>query len=62
MTVNEFMNANHVERFRIVTFQNWTTETIYDSSRTTADMPAWIYESIVETVGTTPSGIIEIEI
>lgn len=62
MTVNEFININYIERFRIVTFRNWKTETVYDSSRTAAEIPTWIYESIVETVGTTPSGIIEIEI
>lgn len=52
MTVYEFLKANYIPAFRIITFLNWKTQILYDSSTTEYDVPNIIYNSIVENVYT----------
>lgn len=62
MTVFDYLNKNYVPKFRIITMCNWSTKTLYDSTKTDRDLSNYLYDSIVENVYVTDSGIIEIEI
>lgn len=62
MSVMQYLNRNHVRNFRIITFLNWKTEILYDSTKTNYDMPNVLYDSIVENVYDSDNGIIDIEI
>ena len=62
MTVFDYLNRNNVENFRIISMINWYCKTLYDSTKTNKDPSNLLYDSIVENVYVTDSGIIEIEI
>ncbi len=62
MSVMQYLNRNYVPNFRIITFRNWKTEILYDSTKTIYDMPNVLYDSIVENVYDSDNGIIDIEI
>ena len=61
MTVEQYLNSNYVPEFRIITFINWKTQTLYDSRFTKYDVPGILYYSIVENVYN-ENGMIEIEV
>ena len=62
MYVYEYLNRNYVPNFRIITMCNWSVKILYDSTKTDKDLPNYLYDSVVENVYNTDSGIIEIEI
>lgn len=61
MTVFDFLKNHYIPNFRIVTYLNWKTEILYDSSLTVYDVPNIINNSIIENIYE-ENGIIEIEI
>ena len=62
MTVFDYLNHNNVADFRIISMINWNCKILYDSTKTDRDLSNFLYDSIVENVYVTDSGITEIEI
>ena len=62
MTVFDYLNRNNVADFRIISMINWSCKILYDSQSAKKDPSNLLYDSVIENVYVTDSGIIEIEI
>ena len=50
MTVNEYVNLYGIDSLRIVAFIDWQVVILYDSRKTSADVPHILAESLVESI------------
>lgn len=62
MTVFDYLNRHNVADFRIISMINWSCKILYDSQSAKKDPSNLLYDSIIENVYVTDSGITEIEI
>lgn len=61
MTVATYIDRLALDAFKIVAFIDWQVMTLYDSRKTSADVPRVLLDSIVETINNNGK-VTEIEI
>ena len=62
MKLHELLDLLCTEQFKVVTFRDYAVIVLYNSRKTTRDVPAWMNDSIVESYDTNSDGLTVVEI